>query len=142
MKGAGASFQLVQTCRQTGLPRRWVQTPKQRPRLCNLHTGAALTLYCPAGNNAHVQNKQALFRTDVLPVGLQADRAEKRLLRSTCAMHDVTSLFEQVRWIRLHVARSPNAPSRCRRKTLSVPVFSVFVAARQGFGLLPEHVVH
>lgn len=77
MKGAGTSFQLVQTCRQTGLPCRWVQTPKQRPQLCNLHAAAALTLCCPAGNNAHVKNKQ--FKTDVLPVGLQADRAEKCL---------------------------------------------------------------
>lgn len=76
MKGAGASSQLVQTCRQTGLPRRWVQAPKQRPRLCNLHTGAALTLCRPAGNNAHVKNKQGWIQTDVLPVRLQADRAE------------------------------------------------------------------
>lgn len=71
MKGAGASFQLVQTCRQTGPPRRWVQTPKQRPQLCNLHTGAALTLCCPAENNVHVKNKP--LKTDVLPVRLQAD---------------------------------------------------------------------
>lgn len=37
-RGAGASFQLVQTCRQTGLPRRRAQTPKQWLRLCNHST--------------------------------------------------------------------------------------------------------